>query len=56
MAQTINKSACNAGYQGLENPLEEEMAAYSSIVAGKVTWTEEPGGLESMSLHRVGYD
>jgi len=39
-----------------ENPLEEEMAAYSSIVAGKVTWTEEPGGLESMSLHRVGYD
>ena len=41
---------------GWEDPLEEEMAAHSSILAGKVAWTEEPGGLESMSLQRVGYN
>ena len=39
-----------------EDPPEEEMAAHSSILAGKVAWTEEPGGLESMSLQRVGYN
>ena len=30
---------------GQENPLEEEMATHSSIVAGIIPWTEEPGGL-----------
>ena len=33
---------------GQENPLEEDMATYASILAGKNSWTEEPGGLESM--------
>ena len=33
--------------------LEEEMAAHSSILALEVTWTEEPGGLQSMGLQRV---
>ena len=33
---------------GREDPLEEEMATHSSILAGKVPWTEEPGGLQSM--------
>ena len=54
MAQTINKSACNAGYQGLENPLEEEMAAHSSILAWRIPWTEEPSGLQSTGSQRVG--
>ena len=31
-----------------EDPLEEEMTTYSSILAGKIPWTEEPGGLQSM--------
>ena len=41
---------------GQEDPLEEEIATHSSILAWRVPWTEEPGGLQSMALHRVGYD
>ena len=41
---------------GLENPLEEEMAPHSSILAWKILWTEEPGGLQSMGLQRVGHN
>ena len=33
---------------GQENPLEEEMATYFSIIAGRILWTKEPGGLQSM--------
>ena len=33
---------------GLENPLEEGMAAHSRVLAGVIPWTEEPGGLQSM--------
>ena len=40
---------------GLEYPLEEEMANYSSILAWRIPWTEEPGGLQSMGS-RVGHD
>ena len=32
---------------GLEDPLEEEIAAHSSVLAWKIPWTEEPGGLQS---------
>ena len=39
-----------------EDPLEEEMATHSSILAWRIPWTEEAGGLPSMELHRVGYD
>ena len=39
-----------------EDPLEKEMATYSSILAGKIPWTEKPGGLQSMGLQRVGHD
>ena len=35
-------------YLGQEDPLEEEMATHSSILAGEPPWTEEPGGLQSM--------
>ena len=41
---------------GQEDPLEEEMATHSSILFWKIPWTEEPGGLWSMGLHRVGND
>ena len=39
-----------------EDPLEKGMAAHSSILAWRVPWTEEPGGLQSMGLQRVGHD
>ena len=35
---------------GWEDPLEKEMATHSSILAWKISWTEEPGGLQSMRL------
>ena len=41
---------------GREDPLEKGMATYSSILAWRISWTEEPGGLESMGLQRVGHD
>ena len=41
---------------GWENPLEEEMATHSSILAWKIPWTKEPGGLQSTGSQRVGYD
>ena len=41
---------------GKEDPLEEEMATHSSILDGIISLTEEPGGLQSMSLQRVGHD
>ena len=41
---------------GREDPLEEDMATHSSILAWRIPWTEEPGGLQSMGSHRVGHD
>ena len=41
---------------GWDNPLEEEMAAHSSIPAWKIPWTEEPGRRQSMESQRVGHD
>ena len=38
---------------GQEDPLEEEMATHSSILAWRILWSEEPGGLQSMGLQRV---
>ena len=52
--------ACNAGDVGsmprLKDPLEEGMATYSRILAGRIPWTEESGGLQSMGSQRVGHD
>ena len=52
--------ACNEGdagdmgsIPGWEDPLEEEMATYSSILAWRIPWAEEPGGLQSMGSQRV---
>ena len=41
---------------GQEDPLEEEMATHSSILAWKIPWTEEPGGLQAMGSQRVGHN
>ena len=41
---------------GLECPLEKGMATYSSILAWEIPWTEEPDGLYSMGLQRVGHN
>ena len=41
---------------GGEDRLEKGMATYSSILAWRIPWTEEPGGIRSMELQRVGYD
>ena len=39
---------------GQEDPLEKEMAAHSRILAWRIPWTEEPGGLQSMGSLRIG--
>ena len=41
---------------GQEDPLEKEMATHSSILAWRIPWTEEPGGLQSTGLQRVRHD
>ena len=41
---------------GQEDPLEKGMATHSSILAWKISWTEEPGGLPSMGSQRVRHD
>ena len=41
---------------GQEDALEKEMAIYSSTIAWKIPWTEEPGRLQSMGSQRVGHD
>ena len=43
-------------FLGGEDPLEEEMATHSSILAWEIPWTEEPEGLQSVGSQRVGYD
>ena len=41
---------------GGEDPLEKEMAIHSSILAWRIPWMEEPGGLQSTGLQRVGQE
>ena len=41
---------------GQEDPLEKEMATHSSILAWRIPWTEEPGGLQSMRSQRVRHN
>ena len=42
--------------QGQEDPLEKDLATHSSILAWRIPWTEEPGGLQSTGSQRVGQD
>ena len=41
---------------GQEDPLEKGIATHSRILAWRIPWTEEPGGLRAMGLQRVGHD
>ena len=41
---------------GQEDPLEKETATHSTIIAWRIPWMEEPGGLQSIRLQRVGHD
>ena len=41
---------------GREDPLEKEMATHSSVLAQRIPWMEEPGGLQSTGPQRVGHD
>ena len=43
-------------FLGQEDPLEEGMATHSSIIAWRIPWTEDSGGLQSIALQRVGHD
>ena len=50
------ESTCSVGDRGWEDPLEEGIATYSSILAWRIPWKEEPGRLQSLGLQRVRYD
>ena len=54
------ESSCNAGDPGSipvsEDPLKKGMAGHSRIFAWRIPWTEEPAGLQTMGLLRVGHD
>ena len=56
----VKNPPANAGdlgsIMGQEDPLEKGMATHSSILACRIPWTEEPGGLPSMGLQRVGHN
>ena len=56
----VNESACIAGdlgsFPGSGRSPEEGMKIHSSILAWRIPWTEEPGGLQSMGSQRVGHD
>ena len=60
MAQTVKNLATMLDIQvrslGWEDPLEEEMATYSSIFAWRIPRTEDPGGLQFIGSQRVGHD
>ena len=63
MALVVKNPPPNAGdsrdmgsIAGLEDLLEEGMATHSSILAWRISWTEEPGRLQSIGSQRVGHD
>ena len=53
MAQTVKNSSVIRRSLGQEDFPEKGMAPYSSILAWRIPWTEEPGGLESKGLQRI---
>ena len=60
MAQTVKNLTAVPETQvrslGQEDPLEKGMATHSSILAWRIPWTEEPGGLQSVGSQRVSHD
>ena len=51
----LSKNVCHILLK-VVNDREEEMVTHSSILAWRIPWTEEPGGLLSIVSHRVGHD
>ena len=43
-------------FLGQEDPLEKGMVTHSSVLAWRISWTEEPGGLQSLESRKVGHD
>ena len=56
VAQTVKRLPAMRETRVREDPLEEEMAIHSSILAWKIQWTEEPDKLQSMGSQRIGHD
>ena len=60
VAQTVKNLPAMQGNQvqslSWEDPLKKEMATHSSILAWRIPWTEDPGGLQSMGSQRVRHD
>ena len=54
MAQTVKN--LSAMQETREDPLKKEMATHSSVLARRIPWKKELGGLQSMGLQRVGHD
>ena len=52
----VKNLPASAGDAGWEEPMETGMATHSSILAWRIPWTEEPGGLQSMASQRVGHE
>ena len=58
-SSVLTQKLCSATFPKFfsqEDPLEKQMATHSSILAWEISWTEEPGGLRSVGLQRVGQD
>ena len=51
----VKNPPANVGSMGWKDPLEKEMVTHSSILAWEISWTEEPGRLQSMGLQRDGH-
>ena len=57
MAKNLPANAGDVGFiPDPGRPLEKEMAIHSSILAWEIPWTEEPGGIQSMEVQRVGHN
>ena len=60
VAQTVKNLPATQEIQvqslGWDDPLQKGMAAHSSVLAWRIPWTEEPGGLQSIGSQRVGHD
>ena len=60
VAQTVKNLPANArdlsSIPGWEDPIEERMATYSSILAWRIPWTEKPCGLQSIGSQRIRHD
>ena len=60
VAQTVKRLSAMQETQvrslGWEDPLEKGMVTHCSILAWRIPWTEEPGGLQSMGSQKAGHD